>query len=93
VTSLTDASTLTQARLAVNGFRIGRARCLISSTFYEKLFLQKCFAQFFLFGFEIFWQKNIGEKAVGKMWMKLTTGQPHFPDLREPIKVALNIIS
>ncbi len=25
------------------------------------------------YGFEIFWQKNIGAKAARKMWMKLTT--------------------
>jgi hypothetical protein len=55
------------------------SQVLISSTFYEQLFCTKVFCTAFLylqFGFEIFCQKIMGAKAVGKMFMvKLTTGK------------------
>jgi len=47
----------------------------ISSTFYLQLFRTKVFCTAFLwlqFGFLIFWHKNIGAKAAGKMLVKLT---------------------
>ncbi len=49
----------------------------ISSTFYECLFCTKMLWAAFLclhFGYDIFWQQNIGAKAARKILMKLTTG-------------------
>jgi len=49
----------------------------ISLTFYFQLFPTKVLCAAFhslQFGFEIFWQKNIGAKAAHKMFMKLTIG-------------------
>jgi hypothetical protein len=54
----------------------------ISPTFYEYLFCMKVLCKAFLylhFGFVIFCRKNIIEKCVRKMLMKLTTG--HFVKL------------
>jgi len=53
----------------------------ILPTFYEQFFHTKVFCTAFLnfqFGFVVFWQKNIGEKAVRKMLVKLTPGGPEF---------------
>jgi len=50
----------------------------ISPTIFEQLFWQKLFCSAFLFsqfGFDIFWQKNIGTKDTCKMLVKL------IPDL------------
>jgi butyrate response factor 1 len=50
----------------------------ISSTFYECLFVPKYFSSFsLLFGFVIFWQKNVGGKASHKISMKSTTGHKY----------------
>jgi len=49
----------------------------ISSTFYKRLFLYKCFAQListYILALKFFGQNNIGAKGMGKMLMKLTTG-------------------
>jgi len=50
----------------------------ISPTFYDHLFIQKCFAHHFsnnslALYFAIFWQKNIGAKAAREMLVKMTT--------------------
>jgi len=53
------------------------AQVSISPIFYEQLFCTEVFCTAFLliqFGFVIFWQKNVGAKAVCKMLVKLTTG-------------------
>jgi hypothetical protein len=49
----------------------------ISSTFYARIFQQYFGAQNHkaeTFGFETFWQKDIGKKCAHKMLMKLTPG-------------------
>jgi len=53
---------------------------LISSAFYDQLFVWKCFAQLFSsYGLAlIFWQKNIGANAARKMLIKLTTVLPRW---------------
>jgi len=54
----------------------------ISATFYKQLFCTKVFCAAFLylqFGFVIFWQKNISEKAARKTLVKLTTEERLWP--------------
>jgi len=48
----------------------------ISSTFYARFFVQKCFAQLSLVTIQLwnFWHQNIGAKCAHKMLMKLTPG-------------------
>jgi len=55
----------------------------ISSTFYARIFCQYFGAKNYkaeTFGFETFWQKDIGKKCSSKMLMKLTPTE-RFTDL------------
>jgi len=51
--------------------------CQFHRRFKRDFFKQVFWAAFFstLFGFDIFWRKNIGTKDTRKMFMKLTKGQ------------------
>jgi len=82
MTTTTTATATTTTRLSYALALLAKfdaifRRCQFHQHFTLNFFVQKCFAQdffHFLFGFVIFWHKNISTKAARKMLMKLTAG-------------------